>query len=222
MSSRNEHTSAGRGTGELFMSIKASTSVRRSALAWLSAALVGLCGAGAFAKDAPVGGEGVDGQTGQGAVQTIPALDVPRYMGTWFEIAKFPNWFQRKCTAATRADYRLQADGSVQVINRCRVDSGETIEVVGAARQTGPATSPKLEVRFAPAWLSFLPFVWGDYWVIDLDASYQLVAVSEPKREYLWILARTPHVDPKDYQQLLARLSKKGFDLSKLELTKQD
>lgn len=183
------------------------------------AALLGLSALSAIAKD---GEPGRDGQTGDGALSTIPALDVPRYMGTWYEIAKFPNWFQRKCTGATRADYSLQGDGSVQVINRCRVESGETIDVVGAARQVGPATSPKLEVRFAPAWLSFLPFVWGDYWVIDLDASYQLVAVSEPKRQYLWILARTPHVDPKDYQQLLTRLSKKGFDLSKLELSKQD
>ncbi|WP_235333878.1 lipocalin family protein [Aquabacterium sp. NJ1] len=185
--------------------------------------LCGLCCMSAQAQS--VGHEpvpGSDGQPGEGTLQAIPSLDLPRYMGSWFEIAKFPNRFQRKCTGATRADYSLQADGGVQVINRCRVDSGETIEVIGAGRQLGPATSPKLEVRFAPAWLSFLPFVWGDYWVIDLDAQYQLVAVSEPKREYLWILSRTPHVAPKDYQALLARLSKMGFDLSKLEATKQD
>lgn len=183
------------------------------------AALLGLSSLSAFAKDGEPGG---NGQRGDGTLNTIPALDVPRYMGTWYEIAKFPNWFQRKCVAATRADYSLQGDGSVQVINRCRVERGETIDIVGAARQIGPATSPKLEVRFAPAWLSFLPFVWGDYWVIDLDESYQLVAVSEPKKQYLWILARTPHVDPNDYNKLLARLSRMGFDLSKLELTKQD
>lgn len=183
------------------------------------AALLGLSALSAVAKEGEPGG---NGQAGDATLRTVPALDVSRYMGTWYEIAKFPNWFQRKCVAATRADYSLQGDGSVQVINRCRVESGETIDIVGAARQIGPATSPKLEVRFAPAWLSFLPFVWGDYWVIDLDEPYQLVAVSEPKKQYLWILARTPHVDPKDYKQLLDRLSKKGFDLSKLELTRQD
>lgn len=96
------------------------------------------------------------------------------------------------------------------------------IEAIGAARQIGPATSARLEVRFAPEWLSFLPFVWGDYWVIDLDEHYRLVAVSEPKKEYLWILSRTPHVDPNDYKNLLARLVHKGFDLRKLEVTKQD
>ncbi|UCV09688.1 lipocalin family protein [Dechloromonas denitrificans] len=156
------------------------------------------------------------------ALSTIAALDVPRYMGTWFEIAKFPNWFQKKCTGGTKAEYSLKNDGMVQVINRCRAEGGETIEAIGAARQIGPATSPKLEVRFAPEWLSFLPFVWGDYWVIDLDERYQLVAVSEPKKEYLWILARTPNIDPNDYKNLLARLRQKGFDLRKLEVTKQD
>ena len=163
-----------------------------------------------------------DGQASSGALKTIPALDVPRYMGVWFEIAKFPNWFQRKCTGATKAEYSLKSNGTVQVTNRCRTESGDTIEAVGAARQIGAASSPKLEVRFAPDWLSFLPLVWGDYWVIDLEERYQLVAVSEPKREYLWILARTPHVDPDDYKSLLTRLSKMGFDLSKLEVTKQD
>jgi apolipoprotein D and lipocalin family protein len=162
------------------------------------------------------------GQPAKSTLSTISALDVPRYMGTWYEIAKFPNWFQRKCTSGTMAEYSLKNDGMVQVINRCRLESGEMIEAIGAARQIGPATSPKLEVRFAPGWLSFLPFVWGDYWVIDLDGHYQLVAVSEPKRKYLWILARTPNIEPIDYKNLLARLMQKGFDVRKLEVTKQD
>ena len=152
---------------------------------------------------------------------TIPALDVPRYMGTWYEIAKLPNWFQKKCARDTSAQYSLQPDGRVQVINRCRTDSGDLSEAIGAARQIGPATSPKLEVRFAPAWLSFLPAVWGNYWVIDLDDKYQLAAVGEPQREYLWVLSRTPQVEPQAYAALLARLSGKGFDVHKLERTLQ-
>jgi len=155
-----------------------------------------------------------------GALRTIPALDVPRYMGVWFEIAKFPNRFQRQCTGPTSATYSLNADGTVQVINRCQTDSGIT-EAIGAARQIGPATSPQLKVRFAPAWLSFLPFVWGNYWVIDLDEGYQLAAVSEPSREYLWILSRTPQVAPDVYARLLDRLSGLGLDISKLEVTRQ-
>ncbi|WP_245541903.1 lipocalin family protein [Uliginosibacterium gangwonense] len=157
-----------------------------------------------------------------GTLNTIAALDVPRYMGTWYEIAKYPNRFQKKCVGATKAEYSLKSNGMVQVINRCRVESGETIEAIGAARQIGAANSPRLEVRFAPQWLAFLPWVWGDYWVIDLDEQYQLAAVSEPKREYLWILARTPVVPSDAYKNLLTRLEQKGFDLRKLEVTRQD
>jgi len=185
----------------------------------LCAALICLCSLTAAAREAAPGN---DEQPANGTLSTIAALDIPRYMGTWFEIAKYPNWFQRKCTGGTKAEYKLKNDGVVQVVNRCRVESGEMIEAIGAARQIGSATSPKLEVRFAPEWLSFLPLVWGDYWVIDLDEHYQLVAVSEPKKEYLWILARTPNIDSNAYKNILARLLQKGFDLRKLEVTKQN
>ncbi len=152
---------------------------------------------------------------------TIASLDVQRYLGTWYEIARYPNWFQKKCVSETSAEYRLQAPGSLQVINRCRVENGDMDEAIGEARQIGPSNSPKLKVRFAPAWLSLLPFVWGDYWVVDLDERYQLVAVAEPKREYLWVLSRTPKVDQSAYAALLQRLQAQGFDLSQLQLTKQ-
>lgn len=157
-----------------------------------------------------------------GALHPIATLDLPRYMGTWFEIAKYPNWFQKKCTGATQAQYRLQPDDTVQVINRCRLQNGVLNEAMGVARQLGAATSAQLQVRFAPAWLGWLPGVWGYYWVIDLDAQYQLVAVSEPKKEYLWILARTPQVDAAAYQALLQRLAGMGFDLGRLETSPQD
>lgn len=157
----------------------------------------------------------------QDTLTPIPSLNLPRYMGTWYEIAKYPNFFQRKCISNTVAQYSAQPDGTVRVFNSCTQEEGKVIDAVGQARQIGAATSPKLEVRFAPAWLSFLPFVWGNYWVIDLDPDYQLVAVSEPKREYLWILSRTPDVSVKAYDELLGRLVKSGFDLKKLEKSKQ-
>jgi apolipoprotein D and lipocalin family protein len=153
---------------------------------------------------------------------TIAALDVPRYMGTWYEIAKFNNSFQKKCVGFTTANYSAMPDGRLQVANRCRGDDGKTIEAIGVARQEGNATSPKLKVRFAPAILSFLNMVWGDYWVIDLDPDYQLAAVSEASREYLWILSRTPKVDKARYDALLARLVTQGLDVSKLVVTKQE
>lgn len=155
------------------------------------------------------------------AVTTIASLDVPRYMGTWYEIAKFPNRFQAKCVANTRARYLAQTDGSVQVLNSCTTADGSTIDALGKAIQVGAATSPKLQVRFAPAWLSWLPMVWGDYWVIDLDADYQLAAVSDAKREYLWVLSRTPQANAKAYDALLDRLKAQHFDVKNLEPTPQ-
>jgi len=150
---------------------------------------------------------------------TIAALDVIRYMGRWYEIAKTPNWFQRKCVSDTSAEYSLTPEGTVQVSNRCRMEKGEWNEAIGLARQIGGPTSPKLEVRFAPAWLSFIPAVWGDYWIIDLDPGYQLVAISEPRREYLWVLSRNPQIKPEAYDALLQRLRGLGFDTNKLEIT---
>ena len=165
-------------------------------------------------------------QTEQKAVapiKTIASLDVARYQGTWYEIAKFPNWFQRKCIADTNATYKIKEDGNVSVTNRCTFENNEKGEALGTARQIGDSTSPKLEVRFAPAWLGFLPLVWGDYWVIDIDPEYQLAAVSDPRREYLWILSRTKSVDQSRYQALLSRLvNENGFNLEKLSLTPQN
>lgn len=154
-------------------------------------------------------------------LQTIDRLDLQRYLGSWHEIARTPNWFQRKCAGDTRADYSLHPGGTLRVVNRCRLADGSLNEAIGEARRVGAADSARLQVRFAPAWLSWLPLVWGDYWVVDLDPGYQLVAVSEPKREYLWVLARQPQVDEQAYQALLQRLQHKGFDLSRLQRSPQ-
>lgn len=153
------------------------------------------------------------------ALQTIHGLDVPRYMGVWYEIAKFPNWFQRKCVGDTSAQYSVLAPGRLRVLNRCRLADGQFDQAVGEALQTGGDTSPRLQVRFAPAWLSWLPLIWGDYWVIDLEDDYQMVAVSEPRREYLWVLARSPEVDPQRYARLMERLRAQGLDTDRLEKT---
>jgi len=168
-----------------------------------------------------VGASQASAQQVDQSVKTIATLDVPRYLGTWYEIAKFPNWFQKKCAGNTKAVYTVKSDGNLRVLNSCKTAGGETSEAEGAARQIGAKDSPKLEVRFAPEWLSFLPLVWGDYWVIDLDPQYQVAAVSDPGREYLWVLSRTPQLDPKVYEELLQRLKQQQFDIRKLELTSQ-
>ncbi len=154
-------------------------------------------------------------------LQTIEKLNLQRYLGTWHEIARTPNWFQQKCASDTSADYSLNPGGTLRVVNRCRLADGSLNEAIGEARRVGAADSAQLQVRFAPAWLSWLPMVWGDYWVIDIDPGYQLVAVSEPKREYLWVLARQPQVDGRAYEALLERLRQQGFDLSRLQRSPQ-
>lgn len=163
----------------------------------------------------------VYGQTIDVPVKTIPSLDVQRYLGTWYEIAKYPNWFQKKCVSNTKAVYSARADGTLKVLNSCKTADGEVSEAEGTARQIGAKDSPKLEVRFAPAWLSFIPMVWGDYWLIDLDPQYQVAVVSDPRREYLWILSRTPQLDKKAYEEVLQRIQNQQFDVRKLELTTQ-
>ncbi len=181
----------------------------------LAAALLGLANLTSCASPQAAG------PGGGKPLQAIAALDVPRYMGTWYEIARFPNWFQQKCVANASAEYRLQADGTVAVDNSCRLANGDISHASGSARQIGGASSPRLQVRFAPVLLSLLPWVWGDYWVIDLDEDYQLVAISEPNRNYLWVLARSRSVAPEDYAALLARLRQQGFDTGRLQRTPQ-
>ncbi len=160
-------------------------------------------------------------QAPSGPPATIGRLDVPRYMGTWHEIAKLPNIFQRDCAAATRAEYALLPSGRVAVTNSCEKADGTRLQATGEARQVGAADSPILKVRFAPAWLSFVPFVWGDYWVLDLDPAYTLAAVGDPAREYLWILSRTPQAEPAALQALLDRVARQGFPVARLERTAQ-
>jgi len=169
-------------------------------------------------------GTRADTDTGTGtgpALQAVASLDVPRYLGRWYEIAKFPNRFQKQCAAQTRADYQLSADGRISVINRCQNQQGQIEEAKGIARQQGSSTSPRLQVRFAPAWLSFIPAVWGDYWVVDIDQGYQLAAVSEPSRNYLWILSRTPMVPEPVLTELIERLRRQGLAVEKLVKTSQ-
>jgi apolipoprotein D and lipocalin family protein len=158
-------------------------------------------------------------QTPLAPLTPVPSVDVARYMGTWHEVAKFPNWFQKNCVSSTQATYSLQANGQVQVLNRCKTDKGEWREALGAARQIGGPSSARLQVRFAPEWLSFIPLVWGDYWIIELDPQYQWVVVSEPQRAYLWILSRTPQLPEATLQQLRQQLTTAGFDLQRLELS---
>ncbi len=162
-------------------------------------------------------------EQGEKPLVVVPSIDLQKYCGTWYEIARLPNKFQTICISNVTATYKLLDDGDIEVTNRCMKASGEMKEVVGKARlqdENGPNT--KLEVRFAPAFLSFLPFVWGNYWIIDLAADYSYAVIGEPDREYLWILSRSPQMDEKTYQQVLVRITEQGYDISKLQKTLQE
>ena len=152
-------------------------------------------------------------------VRSVTQFDVSRYMGTWYEIAKLPNWFQRKCVQGTQARYKILGPTQIEVNNKCTTASGEEIQAVGLARPNGSGRPAQLEVRFAPEWTAWLPLVWGAYWVLDLDSDYQLAAVGDPSKSYLWILSRTPNVSAERYEAILQRLNLMGFDIKKLEKT---
>ena len=155
-------------------------------------------------------------------LEVVPSIDLHRYVGTWYEIARLPNSFQTKCVGNVVATYTLLEDGTIRVVNRCSTGDGSTTEAEGKARiadDNGPNT--KLKVRFAPAILSFLPFVWGDYWIIELGADYEYAVVGEPKREYFWIISRTPKMEESAIQSILDRAREKGFDVSKIIRTAQ-
>ncbi len=154
-------------------------------------------------------------------VSTVGAVDLSRYVGDWYEVARFPNRFEAKCAADVMARYRQQDGGTIEVTNSCRKADGTITMAKGAARIVDPLSNAKLKVRFAPAFLSFVPFVWGDYWIIGLEPQYRWAVVGSPDRKYLWVLSRTPQMDEREYAQAVERARANGFDVSRLEKTKQ-
>lgn len=147
-------------------------------------------------------------------VTSVPQLDIQRYAGQWFEIAHLPMRYQKDCISDITANYALRADKHVGVRNTCRTKEGTDV-AEGIAR---PVTGHpgRLEVSFAPGWLSWVPFVWADYWVIAVDPDYQWAVVGEPDRDYLWILSRSPSMDRVRFEELKARAQSMGYDLAPL------
>ena len=151
-------------------------------------------------------------------VRTVPFVDLDRYAGDWFEIARFPNRFQRQCVGDVRASYARRPDGRLDVVNRCRTIEGQS-EARGVARIVDERTFARLKVRFAPSWLSLLPFVWGDYWIIGVAPDYSWAVVGDPGRDYLWILARAPYLDDASVAAARAAARASGYDVERLVQT---
>jgi len=149
-------------------------------------------------------------------LQTVPNADLKRYAGKWYEIASFPKRFQKGCNCTT-AEYTLTNKDYVIVENRCNKDSinGKQSYIKGKAFVVKNSGNAKLKVQF------FWPFK-GDYWIIDLANDYSYAVVGHPNRKYLWILSRTAKMNESTYQQIISRIKEKGFDISKINLTKQE
>jgi len=148
-------------------------------------------------------------------VRSVSQLDISRYAGEWHEIAHLPMFFQRKCVGEITARYTLEDEGAIGVRNACRTADGSIDVAEGTARAV-KGHPGRLQVRFAPDALAWVPLVWADYWVIDLDPDYQWAVVGEPDREYFWILSRTPMMDRALFEQLKARAEAVGYDLTPL------
>ena len=144
----------------------------------------------------------------------VRTLDLSRYLGQWHEIAHLPMYFQRQCVGDITATYTRRADGSLGVHNACRTGTGAMDASDGVARTTDQPGA--LKVRFAPAWLGWLPWVWADYWVIDLDADYQWAVVGSPSRKYLWILSRQPGMNGELFHNLTERARQRGYPVERL------
>ena len=151
----------------------------------------------------------------QGPPQTVDYVDLSRYVGRWYEIASYPVWFETNCTAVT-ADYAPRDDGTIEVVNTCRKlnPDGQVQQIVGTARVADTTSNARLKVTF------FGPLA-GDYWIIDLDPDYRYAVVSDPARQTLFILSRTPELDAATYDGILARLAEQGFDINRLHRTPQ-
>jgi apolipoprotein D and lipocalin family protein len=147
-------------------------------------------------------------------LKPVATVDLKKYVGRWFEIARYPNRFQKQCSGDTTATYSVLPDGKIEVLNQCRKADGQMDVAKGKAKVADQTSNAKLRVTF------FWPF-YGDYWVIGLDPEYRWAVVGEPARKYLWILSRTMKMSASDYDHVISVVREKGYDPSKLIKTPQ-
>lgn len=151
---------------------------------------------------------------------TVDKVDLLQYQGVWYEVAKLPNWFQKKCEKNVTAEYRLKKEGNISVINRCIEKDGKINKVEGVAKIADANTNAKLKV-------SFVRFIWknwffGSYWIIGLADDYSWALVGEPSRKYGWILAREKHLSEPVQAQIFSLLKEKGYDPKDFVFTVQE
>jgi apolipoprotein D and lipocalin family protein len=146
---------------------------------------------------------------GADSLPVFEKVDLKRYIGKWYEIARLPMFFERNCVSDVTAEYSLRPDGKIGVLNQCRQKDGTLSTARGTARVVDQSTNAKLKVTF------FWPFS-GDYWILELGPNYEYALVGEPRRKCLWILSRQPDLDEETYLKLVTKAKFLGFDTSRL------
>jgi apolipoprotein D and lipocalin family protein len=153
-------------------------------------------------------------------LKTVPNVNLNRYKGLWYEFAKIPNRFQRKCAWGTTAQYALREDGKIDVINRCFDKEGKLIEAKGIAQVVDSESNAKLKVSFVK--IFGLSLFWGDYWIIGLGEEYDFAIVGTPSRKYGWILSRTPSLSQGKLDEIFNILREQGYNPDDFEMTLQE
>lgn len=149
------------------------------------------------------------------SLTTVPRVDLQRYLGSWYEIARKPMRHEDAYARDITATYSLDEDGTVHVLNTCLDENGKVDAAEGQAKPVDDSNA-RLEVTFLPQGLRWIPFTKGDYWILRLDADYQTALVGEPHRKYLWLLHRKPEMDAADKAAWLEDAREQGYDLDDL------
>lgn len=163
--------------------------------------------------------------THKNSLPTQENVDLEKYAGVWYEQALLPNRFQKKCVSDVSAEYLPLDTTRLQVINQCRNAAGSLSVAEGVARLNSsnrPTNPAVLQVRFAPAWLSWLPMVWGNYWIIKTVGEYEYSLVGSPDRKYLWVLSREKQADATVVSELLEYAGSLGFAIDEVKYTEQN
>ena len=151
---------------------------------------------------------------------TVSQVDLNKYIGLWYEIAKIPNSFQDQCAYGTTAEYKIDEDGDIIVINSCYEKDGSPNVADGLAKVVDKKTNSKLEVSFV-SFFGIRPF-WGDYWIIGLDEDYKWAVVGTPSRKYGWILSRTPDLPEETMQHIFSILKEQHYNPDDFEMSVQE
>ena len=146
-------------------------------------------------------------------VITVEHVELPRYLGTWYEIARKPMWAEDREARDVTATYELMDNGRVRVLNSCLNDEGEVEHSEGEALPLD-TTNAKLSVSFMPKALRWVPFTQGNYWIMRLEPGYNIALVGTPNRKYLWLLARDAQLDESTVRDWLHYAAEDGFDIS--------